>query len=547
MFHLLIVDDQSDLVDDLAEMLPWDSVGIGTVHKAYSAPEALEIVMANPIDVVITDIRMPGMSGLDLIERIRASWKKIRCILLTGYDDFEYARRALQNQANNYLLKPADDRELLDAVARAVKEIEEEWKEISSLRNALHSVKKNLPVLRSHLLTHLLEGRRVEDFREKMELFELPISENKPVFLMLIRLENEISRRAGADSSLMEYAAGNMAEELFGEDFYMWSCNDPYGYLVFLLQEKQRLPVSQREKWDPEGIERKAAQLQHYVKLYLKHTVSVLISPNGAFPGDVAPLYEKSIAAFRRQIGSRRDFLLFAANQHEGEAGPEAGVRNPHALKTLYEPPLIVHLLESGQWEALREKVQTIFAEVEQQWNHSLEHIMEIYYAIVSALSYFAHKNRRWLMDLLGDDMDRTSFPATFQTAAELRDWTERALDRLKQSMEMEDQDKRSGLVRRVQNYIQQHLGEATLQRVAEQVALNPTYLSKLYKLETGEGISDYLYRMKMERAGYLLQHTNKKIYEIAASLGYSKTSYFIKVFKEKYGMTPQEYRDRLM
>lgn len=74
MHHLLIVDDQPDLADDLAAMLPWHTVGIGTVHRAYSAPEALEIVMQHPIDIVITDIRMPGMSGLDLIEHIRMSW-----------------------------------------------------------------------------------------------------------------------------------------------------------------------------------------------------------------------------------------------------------------------------------------------------------------------------------------------------------------------------------------------------------------------------------------------------------------------------------------
>ncbi|MGO4375817.1 helix-turn-helix domain-containing protein, partial [Paenibacillus sp. MCAF20] len=123
--------------------------------------------------------------------------------------------------------------------------------------------------------------------------------------------------------------------------------------------------------------------------------------------------------------------------------------------------------------------------------------------------------------------------------------WTEDVLGAYRSQMSSKNRDSRSGIVQKVQEYVSNHLEDASLQTIAANVYLNPSYLSKVYKLETGEGISDYLSRLKMEKAAHLLRSSNEKIYEIAAKIGYLKTSYFIKVFKDRYGITPQEFRDR--
>src|SRR5690606_30040058 len=114
-----------------------------------------------------------------------------------------------------------------------------------------------------------------------------------------------------------------------------------------------------------------------------------------------------------------------------------------------------------------------------------------------------------------------------------------------KKSLNDRSQDSRSGIIQKVQDYAAQHLAGASLQSIADHVYLNASYLSKVYKLETGEGISEYLSRLRMEAAAHMLRNTSEKIYEISTRVGYNKTSYFIKVFKERYGVTPQEYRDQ--
>lgn len=159
MYQLLIVDDQPDLVEDLATNMDWESIGISSVYQAHSANEALDTMKATQIDIVITDIRMPGISGLDLIDAIKTSWNHVKCILLSGYNDFEYAQRALRQQASAFLLKPVEDEELMQAVKKAIEDLEQHWLEVSSLHNAISSLKANLPILRSHLLTTLLHKK----------------------------------------------------------------------------------------------------------------------------------------------------------------------------------------------------------------------------------------------------------------------------------------------------------------------------------------------------------------------------------------------------
>lgn len=542
MYQLLIVDDQPDLVEDLATNLDWSSINISSVYQAHSASEALDILRMTPIDIVITDIRMPGISGLDLIESIRASWDHIKCILLSGYNDFEYAKRALQNQASDYLLKPVEDDELLEAVQGAINELESRWNEISSHQKALASIQINLPILRSHLLNSLLNGEQIskEQLEKRIKMLELPIECGLTCYMMLMRMEDYFYDQSDSDISLLEYAVCNIAEEIFNEDYRLWYVKDSYGYYVFLILPREGLSTSRiSQLMNPVAVEQKAAQLQHYVKLYLKGTISLVLSKIGIFPVHLSAQYEDLIRSFRQRIGSERDFLLTLNEdeQYENE--------NAHSLTHLYTPPLLNHLLETGQWDAVDQKLTLIYEELEQDRGDSHEYILETYYCIVSSLSYSIHKNKLRLVDCLGAEFNQLMNGPHFHTIAQLKSWTDEVYSAYKLVMLDRVQDSRTGIIQKVQEYASQHLTEASLQTIADHVHLNPSYLSKVYKLETGEGISEYLSRLKMETAAHLLRSTSDKIYEIAATIGYMKTSYFIKLFKDRFGVTPQEFRER--
>lgn len=128
MLQILLVDDERSVVETLAETIPWESCGISTVHEALSGAVALEIMENHDIDIVITDIRMPEMSGIDLITTIHEKWPHVQTILLSGFADFEYAKQAMAQESFDYLLKPVSDEDLIETVQRLVDRIKQSGK-----------------------------------------------------------------------------------------------------------------------------------------------------------------------------------------------------------------------------------------------------------------------------------------------------------------------------------------------------------------------------------------------------------------------------------
>lgn len=543
MFQLLLVDDEASVVDSLADTLPWHEIGIGTVFKAYSGSEALEILNTNSIDIMMTDIRMPGMNGLELLARVRRSWKKIKCILLSGHAEFSYAQEAIAHDTYEYLLKPISDEEVLLKVGNAVEALQKERDENQSYQRVVKTLEENLPKLRGELLNELLQGMNYSAARlaEKLDMLKMDIVREEPFALLLVRMEGQLSELDLYSLSLMEYAVANMAEEIFEDGFRLWSCKDVYGYLAFVvtLSGEKKAEQASAERFMEEAagqLRLMASQLQLSVNHYLKGTVSALISKWGVFPHDVKRLYEDSLFSLRRRVGSQSGLLVYVADEME---------QMPvHALQRLYEPPLLVHLLESGNWEQTEEKLAAIWEELNRKWADSHEHLVEVFFSIYASFSSYAHKNGRELADMIGPVLSDVAGLTPCRSITALHQWIFQSFRLLQQCMENETRNERENAVRRIQHFVQKHLVEnVSLQAIADHMYMHPVHVSRIYKLETGENLSDYVLRLKMEQAAAMLANPALKNYEIALQLGYQNPNYFIKVFKKYYSVTPQEFR----
>ncbi|MGU3473406.1 response regulator [Paenibacillus sp. D51F] len=533
MLQLLLVDDEPYAVDDLSIALPWLELGFDPVHKAYSGQEALAILDLHPIDIVVTDINMPAMSGLQLLEQIRMRWKRIKCVLLTGHADFDYAKEAVRQQASRYLLKPVADAQLIDVLRQLALEIQREWEALSSYQQSVKTLQEHLPLLRDRLLNDILQGnRRLSQARlsELMLTYRLPLKIGDPMALLIVRPEEYFQRHDQKSLDLFEYAIVNIADELFAEHFHLWSCKDSYDYLVFLLMPKSGADAASSSR----RLEQTAYHLQQKVNSVIGGGISVVTSGWGPFPGRARSLYQLSIARIRQQIGPETGVFL------SGEEPPPAS--EVQMLQSLYEPPTLFHLFETSSWDAIEEKIRAVFHELKQSTDHSTEHIQEARHYLEAAFYHVAHRNNKRLGDILGQPFHDQK---TFHTPERLLDWGIRALQQIKLHFDSQRKDLRSEMIRSVHEYIEQNLHYISLPSIAEHVGLHPVYLSKIYKSETGQKISDYIFSCKMERAAYLLSHSPLKIYEISSMLGYSNAHYFIKLFKESNGMTPQEFRDR--
>ncbi|MEK3723383.1 response regulator transcription factor [Paenibacillus sp. FSL H8-0034] len=536
MYQILIVDDEMHVVERLAGTMDWESLGVETVHRAYSVQEALVLLQTTTIDILITDIQMPGMTGLELIAIVREKWKRTKCILLSGYADFSYAQEAIHHGTADYLLKPVSEEQVRETVQRVLQQIQAEWEDIVSQQRIQHTLKENLPLLKGNLLNELLQGRRygADIWKPRMRELSIPDFQDSPFAMIMVRMEEQFLHYDAHSLSLFEYAVSNIAEELFSPHYDLWHCKDSHDYLVFMLKCK----TSSIQTEVQQHLERTSSELQKAVSTYLKGKISVLVSNWGQFPEDVTTLYNQALSLFRKRIGSEHNLFMTAADTQIHD--------EPYrTLQRLYELPTLTQLLEAGRWKDAREKLLAVFEELNNQWSQSQEYVLEVYFTVSAAFSYITHKNGKQLAELMGPDYYKLTEGLPFRSVGMLRDWSLRVLDQLKADMDKEVQDSRSLIVQRVQQFVDQHLSEdVSLQTIADHIYLHPVYLSKIYKLETNQNITDYVFQLRMEKAAYLLKNNQEKIYEIAEKLGYQRAHSFIHVFKKHYNMTPQEYRD---
>lgn len=543
MMNLLLVDDESYVTESLFQTIPWRELDIGQVYQASSALEAIDLLEEQDIDVVVTDIRMPVMTGLELIETIAGRWTHIRCILLTGYSDFEYAKQAIRLDASDYILKPVDDGEFMRSVQSALESIREERKELGEYQQLRYSRKSDIGILRTSLMHDLLLGhempRHVID--HKLREYEIPLGTDQRTIMLLIQLGPKFTGMDDHSISLMEYAIGNIAEEVFAELFRVWPSKTPHSGMILLAQLKTELLSEGTDgPAASDVIKRYVTQFQQDVGSYLKGGISVLVSASFDFPSELAGVYRTGLSSLYIGGSGDHEAIRFAAD-NDGSRRDSAS----HATHSFMKPPSLLHLLETRQWDSAREKIEQLFVELETAFIGQSA-LYEIFLSVTNAYMYMAHKQGYYIHQLDQAGWDPLYIQQVVQSAAKLRSWSLDMLNKLQAISSEQETTSKSHIIKQVQEMVTTDCGhDLSVKTIADRVYLHPVYLSKIYKSETGEGLGDYIIRKRMERAVYLLKHTNKKIYEITAELGYQNPQYFSKMFRKHYGMTPNEYRDQ--
>jgi two-component system response regulator YesN len=546
MMGLMIVDDEPHAVDSLADTIDWASMGIDQVHKAYSATEALATLKEKPVDIIITDIHMPKMNGLEMLEEVRKIWPRTKCLILSGYAEFEFAQKAIQLQTVEYLLKPVLNEEVIDKISILVKQIQSEWLEISSNEQAVRAIKDNLSLLKGNLLLELLQGRKYAQkvLERKLELLQVPIAFGDRYNMFMMRLEEGFRSFDLGSRHLLEYAVYNIVEEILGQTADVWYSKDEYDYHVFLL--KWKWDEAEHGRYltslylnENEYLDNLFSRIQHNVKVFLKGQVTILVGGWEMFPGRLASTYLEMLLMYRQQIGRDNSFYMKLSNfSTEKDILP---------ISSLYEPPVLSQLLETGRWQEGELKLRSIFDQFSNAKYATRDNLIEVYFHIYNAFTYILHRNGKKISDFLGNELNHLIDGNYYRNTSQLMDLSLRMLHQLRDESLTQMKDSRKQIVHRVQRFIELNLADdVSLKTLGEQVYLHPAYLSKVYKMETGEGINQYVQRLRMEKAAHLLKQTVCRVYEIGQLIGLPNTTYFIKQFRKDYGMTPQEYRDVL-
>ncbi len=556
MYKLLIVDDETDILEYLYMLFTeWDAYEL-EVFKASSADKALELLNMIKMDIVLSDIKMPGMSGLQLLDEIKFNWPECKVIFLTGYKEFEYIYKATRYSDVEYLLKTSTDKEILLTVENAILDIEEKLKMESVSQRTAQQLEHALPLLKANFVSLLLNEAYNNLASIQMHLIDLciPLKSASFVFMILGRFDQGSVNLPYSEKLDIMYRVKYLSERFIPEWMNSLHVVIDGSILIWLLQPIESESVSSIWFEKPNEINKtfqvmKGAfeSIQDSCEKTLGTTISLAMQSKPIPFLELGQNFEQLRQLINSRIGAGTQMLLteknlpvscidFPTEKNDLLVRVSQKLRNPQPLSIF---------LELGQrseyFQALDQFLGALQTTESMQSNVALEIYQTLSLRLLSFINQFDLSTK--LAFKIGlYKLTHVSEHASWKDAAEYLHELSGAIFDIQMAAQIKRAD---DSIMMLKQYIRDNINkDLSLIRLADIVNLNPSYLSRLFKQETGENISSFINQVRMKKATELISNSKLKINEISVLLGFDTPTYFTRFFKKSMGFGPQEYRD---
>lgn len=526
MINLVIADDENRVCRLINALGEWEKLGIHVSGLASNGLEALELVKREHADILITDIRMPGCNGLELIEEVRRISENIKIIIISGYANFEYAQTAIKAGVSDYLLKPINKNALNETLQRLVEELNSAKKETTIIENIQNELQEQIGKTRSTLLGAVLDhSLKVSSLEELKEKYHFQAGDG--YFQTVI---------GKFDSTLQNIPEEEIKSFLW--DRFEASVNRDLKKYVF------DMVIWSQERW-MYGILSFPEDTEQQVKKVIRSAFNEMIAGKEFFhQGEITFAFGKltkdpkelciSMDAAAKNIGER--LLVGTGKVYEQDFG-NAVLLGRRLLNQFSGK--IDKAMESLDVEAFAEGIDRLKETV---LDTPGVHGWEIYELVLEAGN---------LLLTRAEDADRLNIQKKFReqclsstSVSELFEVLKHIASEQMHRLIAVKEDDLVRPVRLAKNYIRQHYQEPlTLEEVADKVGLTQSYFSSLFKKETQVGFARYLMSERMEAAKEMLRETNLSVKEICYQVGYHDVKHFTHIFEKSVGVKPAAYR----
>lgn len=529
MFRLLIVDDEKRTREGLMKCLPWKSLQIEEVAEADDGTTTLDIAKTFRPDIVLSDIRMPNMEGIEFVRRLRTIFPRCKVIFLSGYSDKEYLLSAIQLKAVSYVEKPVNIEELKKAIQDAVELCHHDSK---NQRNS-KLISECKPFIIQEFVLYLKDPGSTRDELEKMiqlsgldlnidgyylaSILKLYYNNNVPmndIYDLKTNVQNlmnniyagsGITSISGAkdEASIISFInitpdttldKVKKALDSFTSDLFSFLNNSGYADVGFSIGVG--LPV--------QGMDR----------LYESYQMAVLAEQSSFFKGNCRVLiYENP-----------QGRIFPFSNETETEFGK--------LLLTENEDKVILY-------------INRLCQQIKNYQDTLIHNVKLFFYRLLMIL--FDESLQRNILVWPNGTTKETIWNEV-QNLNTLEQFENYIKTRIKAYFcELKEKDDLSKVVYEIIQFIKNNYRQNNLDlsSIAAHINLTPAYLCQVFKKKTGKTINEYLTDYRIEKSKELLQNTNSKLYEIATEVGYKDTKYFIRTFRKKTGITPSEFREK--
>ena len=517
MYQILLLDDEPLALETVQSMVNWEELGIGHVLTAVSISAAKQILMNFRIDLVICDVEMPEMDGIEFAKWLSSAYPKTSVMMLTCHADFSFAQRAMQAGSLDYILKPVTEQALVEGVSRAIKKMEARHRMEVELYRWENSERVRKERYYTELVNSLFAGRAVSQNSEKNHQTEIQPDLPCRAVLVLIQKESEEKRLSTLGFNVCESAR----KLIVGGD---------EGGVALRLRRDRILVV----------VEDAATELSHLQDVCM----TFIEECNRFFDCDVACCIAEAceFRTLHEVCANLIDRIAESAVPCNAVYVVEQNIDSTDDFR--WEPYLdeVNRMLEQHRIVEIADWVEQVLLDLTKEKLVGISKLRSLRRELMVLVVRHLQENGRQVDLLYSDDTFSLLQDRSLYSIGQFMEWLRYVQDRLLEVMT--DLHHEDDFVFRLKEYITMHIDEEmNRESLAKAVFLTPDYLSRMFKRRTGMGLNEYIVNRRIDLAKQLLAQTELPVGSIAVQLGYNSFSHFTKVFKQRVGVTPVKYR----
>ena len=532
MYRVILVDDEPLILAGIASLIVWEDYDCTIVGKATNGPSAYDMILELQPDIVITDIRMPVLNGLELIEKCKAAGCIFAFLMLTNLEEFDLARRALALGATDYLVKlNLSPEELLRALERAKEKCD------LMVSHHEHQLYNNMVQYTPQDMIRAYFGKALIAHDESATLPEELARTYERSFVTLISLrQDNISFLPGEevmDLKQINSQIGDIIQGICGRFFKTFTLltDTPNVFLlVAVLHDGQDLEATMNQF---------GGKVNSALKTYFELTAVLGISDTGGGILELPSAVEQARTALEYYYYDSATPVVFYQGQHYHKSS--AKTFNINFLKK--DLSSAIQQNDSGKLAEIFGQIIDLFTECKPGKEHAASACINIYTYLYS---FFDNEGSSY-QDIFPYTINIAEYLNHFTSLADILEWLGSFRDKLCKLLEDRKENRSDKLVEQAKRYIAEHYTEKlTLTEIADVLNISAGHLSITFKKFTGTTLSDYIADVKIEHAKALIDTHQYLMYEISDMLGFDNPYYFSKVFKKVTGMSPREHEKRM-
>ena len=525
--NLLFVEDQKSVRDGIAAGVHFKDCGISECRMASSGEEALKIMAQMPMDILFMDIEMPGMNGLELNRIIQNKYPDTVRVMLTSHASFDYAQESLKHGCFDYLLQPAEPEMIEDCLKRAVQFIvkRDRGKELMQYASL---VRQNAYEIMNHTVLNLF-SLRDEDRDSSLELlqqFAIPLNLSSECQLLYV-VSDDFKKAEDiffTEKEIWEMIEKSLEKARIGFPFEILHTVNSYHefiLLFFTAENKKTHLKSEQIREFYENIRQKAEHMD----------ISVYAGESCDLQNIMGQVHEV-VNAINENIAHKPGCYIL---------GEEVSTQGTKIFDLSECVKRWEKLISSDQKKILENEIESYIARIVNESASKFKDLCELHQQLTHIFFLYFYQNDIDTTDLFTQEYTYQEYMDSFKDVESLRKGVRFMLEAVER---VEKKNTVLGDVERAKKFIVDNLSTPiTVKDVADHVHLSSEYFTKIFKLETGQNIKEYIILSKLEAAKEMLSHTNISVSLISIELGYTNFSHFSQIFKKYENVSPSEYR----